>query len=104
MPLLALFNPNKATPALAANRLARWALMLGQYSYAIEHRRTSAHGNVDDLSRLPVGPDEQFDAEEEEDDINIVNAIKTLSLQLKPTDPEMVRKESTKDPIVSTVM
>ena len=27
-PLIALFGPTKATPALAANRLARWALML----------------------------------------------------------------------------
>ena len=101
MPLLALFNPNKATPALAANRLARWVLMLGQYSYTIEHRRTSALGNADALSRLP---DEQFDGEEEEDDIIIVNASKTLSVQLKPTVPETVRKESAKDPTVSTVM
>ena len=30
-PLTSLFGPNKATPALAANRLARWALMLNQY-------------------------------------------------------------------------
>ena len=27
-PLLALFRPTKTTPALAANRLAHWALML----------------------------------------------------------------------------
>ena len=31
-PLLALFRPSKA---LAANRLARWALMLSQYDYSI---------------------------------------------------------------------
>ena len=30
-PLLAMFGPNKATPSLAANRLARWALMLSQF-------------------------------------------------------------------------
>eukprot|EP00731_Ephydatia_muelleri_P005288 Em0002g1464a len=30
-PLLALFGPTKATPALAANRLARWALELGSH-------------------------------------------------------------------------
>ena len=29
-PLLALFRPSKETPPLAANRLARWALMLSQ--------------------------------------------------------------------------
>ncbi|KAL5479671.1 hypothetical protein EMCRGX_G023227 [Ephydatia muelleri] len=36
-PLLALFGPSKATPALAANRLARWALMLSQNDYSIEY-------------------------------------------------------------------
>ena len=35
-PLLALFGPTKPTPALAANRLARWALTLSQYDYTIE--------------------------------------------------------------------
>ena len=30
-PLRSRFGPHKATPALAANRLARWALMLNQY-------------------------------------------------------------------------
>ena len=78
-PLLALFSPNKATPALAANRLARWALMLGQYSYTMKYRKTSAHGNADALSRLPMGHDEQFDEGEDENDINIVSAIHTLS-------------------------
>ena len=32
-PLLALFGPTKATPAMVANRLARWALILSQYNY-----------------------------------------------------------------------
>ncbi|KAL5517164.1 hypothetical protein EMCRGX_G002655 [Ephydatia muelleri] len=59
-PLIALFGP---TPALAANRLARWALMLSQYQYSIEYRKTSDHGNADALSRLPVGPDANFDGE-----------------------------------------
>ena len=39
-PLLSLFGPNKATPALAANRLAHWALLLNQYNNSIEYRRT----------------------------------------------------------------
>ena len=37
-PLLSLFNPQKATPVLAANRLSRWALILSQYDYSIEYR------------------------------------------------------------------
>ena len=52
-PLLNLFSPSKGTPAVAANRLAKWALTLSQYDYTIEHRKTSDHGNADTLSRLP---------------------------------------------------
>eukprot|EP00731_Ephydatia_muelleri_P007450 Em0003g1698a len=79
-PLIALFGPTKATPALAANRLARWALMLSQYQYCIEYRKTSDHGNADALSRLPVGPDANFDGEESEADVDTVCSIKTISL------------------------
>ena len=81
-PLLALFGPTKATPALAANRLARWALMLGQYHYTIEYLKSAEHGNADALSRLPVGPDVTFDAEEGEADMDMVCTSKTISLQL----------------------
>ena len=59
-PLLSIFSPTKATPALAANRLARWALTLSQYDYVIKYRKTSEHGNVGVLSRLPNGPDKEF--------------------------------------------
>ncbi|KAL5518093.1 hypothetical protein EMCRGX_G003773 [Ephydatia muelleri] len=103
-PLIALFGPTKATPALAANRLARWALMLSQYQYSIEYRKTSDHSNADALSRLPVGPDANFDEEEGDADVDTVCTIKTVSLQLKPTDPETLAKESAKDPIISNVM
>ena len=56
-PLFLLFGPAKATPQLVANRLSRWALMLRQYEYKVEYRKTSDHGNADALSRLPAGPD-----------------------------------------------
>ena len=103
-PLIALFGPTKATPALAANSLARWALMLSQYNYSIEYRKTSDHGNADALSHLPVGPDVNFDGEEGDADMDTVCTIKTVSLQLNPTDPGTLAKESTKDPLIANVM
>ena len=103
-PLLALFGPSKATPALAANRLARWALMLSPYNYIIEYRRTSEHGNADALSCLPPGPDTKFDSEEEDADVDTVCTIKSISLQLNPTDPGVLAKESAKDPVIDNVI
>ena len=103
-PLIALFGPTKATPALAANRLARWVLMLSQYDYSIEYRRTADHGNADVLSRLPAGPDIMFDGEESEADVDTVCTIRVVSLQLNPTDPGVLAKESAKDPVIADVM
>ena len=68
-PLFAIFGPQNETPVLAANRLARWALMLSQYDYIVEYQNKSKHGNADALSCLPVGPDVHFDGKEDERDI-----------------------------------
>jgi len=65
-----MFGPNKSTPALAANRLSRWALFLRQFNYTIEYRKTSEHSNADVLSRLPVGEDPVFDQDESTDDVD----------------------------------
>lgn len=103
-PLLSLFSPDKATPALAANRLARWALTLSQYDYTIEYRQSAKHGNADALSRLPSGPDPEFDKREGGEDMDSVFTILAISRQIRPTDPGVVAKESEKDPVISTVM
>ena len=103
-PLTALFGPKKGTPLLAANRLARWALWLNQFDYIIEYRKTADHGNADALSRLPVGDDPDFDREESGEDSDMVCAIRILSLQVKPLDSNILRQESSKDPVIATVM
>ena len=74
-PLTHTFAPQKAIPKLAANRLARWALMLNEYNYSIEYRDTKKHGNADALSRLPVGPDTKFDEEESDTDVDTICMI-----------------------------
>ena len=103
-PLTSIFGPNKGTPLLAANRLARWALWLSQFDYNIEYRNTTKHSNADALSRLPMGEDTQFDKGESGEDCDVVCAIKVLSLQVQPSDSTLLRKHSEKDPTISTVM
>ena len=57
------------------------------------------------LSRLPLGPDAHFDhEEEEEEDMYVINFIKTISSQLKSTDPGVLFKELAKDPTISAVI
>ena len=103
-PLTALFGPKKGTPLLAANRLARWALWLNQFDYTIENQKTSDHGNADALSRLPSGDDINFNREESGEDMDMVSTIKVLSLQIQFVDANILRQESQKDPVISTVM
>ena len=102
-PLVAMFGPNKATPALAANRLSRWALFLRQFNYTIDYHKTSEHSNADVLSRLPVGEDPVFDRDENTDDTDTVCTIE-LSLQVESTDSGTLRKESSRDPALTKVM
>ena len=103
-PLTALFSPKKGTLLLAANRLARWALWLNQFDYTIEYRKSTEHGNADALSRLPSGDDINFNREESDEDMDMVCAIRVLSLQIQPVDANILRQESQKDPVISTVM
>ena len=103
-PLTALFGQKKGTPLLAANRLARRALWLNQFDYTIEYRKTADHGSADALSRLPSGDDINFNREESGEDMDMVCAIKVLSLQMQPVDANILRQESQKDPVISKVM
>jgi hypothetical protein len=48
-PLLAILGPKIGIPPLAAARMQRWALILASYSYHLEFRRTTEHGNADAL-------------------------------------------------------
>ena len=96
-PLVTLFAPDKGTPAMAANRLARWALLVHQYDYTVEYRRSKDHGNADALSRLPFSNDTSFDGEEMEDDFDSVCLVRTISRQINPDNPLLVVRETAKD-------
>ena len=99
-----MFGPHKGIPSLAVNRLAWWALLLSQFEYDIEYRKTKDHVNADALSQLPSGGDVKFDKEESEQDVDIVCTIKLLSRQVTASDSQTLRKETAKDPVLSQVV
>lgn len=49
-----ILSPGKNTPAVAAARLQRWAVILSMYDYEIRYKKGSEMGNADGLSRLPL--------------------------------------------------
>ena len=99
-PLLTLFGPLKPVPALVANRLACWAILLNQFDYyQIEYRKTNKHQNADALSCLPSGEDPVFDKEDNEVDVDIDCAIQALSLQVQPPNSTTIQKKTAKDPV-----
>ena len=99
-----MFGPNKPTPALAANRLSRWALFLRQFICTIEYRKTSEHSNADFLSRLTLGEDPIFDTDDSIDDVDTGCKIETLSLLVRPVKSGTLWKEPSRAPTLTKVM
>ena len=55
------------------------ALMLSQYDYSVEFRKTWEHGNADALSRLPAGSDHKVDGEEMGEDVENVCTVRMIT-------------------------
>ncbi|KAL9976940.1 hypothetical protein ACROYT_G014287 [Oculina patagonica] len=51
--LVTILGPKTAVPTLAAARMQRWVVILQAYSYQVEYRPSTEHGNADALSCLP---------------------------------------------------
>ena len=92
----------KETTALVANRAARWALFPNKYNYTLEYSKTSLHGNADALCRLLCGPND-FHGEENEADVDMFYAVKTVGSEFNPRDPGVLTKESSRDPVSHAV-
>ena len=67
-------------------------------------RRREQRGNADALSCLPAEADTSFDGEEDEADVDVVCAIRTIGQQLNPTDPGVLARESANNPAISNVI
>ena len=102
-PLISMFGPNTATKMIAANRLARWSMMLSQCDYTIEYRSTKQHGNAYAPSRLPVGPDLSFDGEEGDNDVDTVCTIRVINSQLQPHSRNQLKDATNRDLVLSEV-
>ena len=63
------------------------------------------HGDVDSLSCLAVSYIAKFDREEQETDASTCSicTIEVINRQLNITDPGLLAKASSKEPVVSTV-
>lgn len=64
-PLLGLLRPDRQTPAMAAARIQRWALLLGAYKYRLQYKPGKQLVNADALSRLPQPLQHEVGAEED---------------------------------------
>ena len=97
-PLTSILGPKQGIPPLAAARMQRWALLLSAYSYDICFRPTTAHGNADGLSRLPVVTTSQLDNPTEPSLFNVAQ-IDALPIQI--SEVELATRT---DPILSKVL
>ena len=97
-PLTTILGPKKGIPSLAAPRLQRWAVLLSAYKYQIEFRSTTAHGNADCLSRLPLS-NQAPDGLSPEPTIFNVSQIASL-----PVTTFQLQKATQNDPILSKIV
>jgi transposase InsO family protein len=73
------------------------------YQYDIRYKPTKQHGNADGLSRLPHGPDSEFDTQELQDSVEVSHVIQQ-EIESCLLDSNLVRKETQKDPSLQEVM
>ena len=95
-PLTAIFGPYKSLPALAAERMQRWAMYLAGFDYDIRYRTSRANANADCLSRLP-DRDEEPDFQEPE-------SVAIGHVEVLPMNHEELRNATRKDKTLSRVM
>lgn len=93
-PLREIFSEKKGTPAVAAARLQRWAVLLSGYNYSIEYKKASLMAHADMLSRLPLDQGTGVD----EFVINSFNQVEDI-----PLVAEDVANHTQSDSILSQV-
>ena len=90
-----IFDPKTEINSIAAGRLARWALLLTQYNYTLEFRKSNKHLNADMLFRLPVteiakGPS--------------CNVVSHIQIETLPVTAAEIKISTKNDAILSEVL
>ena len=98
-PLLGIFNPSKALPAMTAARLQRYAVFLSSHQYDIEYKSTKKHLNADALSRLPLA-----EVDTSEGDGDPIDIFYTTQWENVPVSCEKICTETRRDPVLSQVL
>jgi len=95
-PLERIFGPKQAIPALAAQRLQRWAVTLAAFDYDIRYIPAKENVLADALSRLPL-------PETGTPESNVFR-VEEQWLESLPVASKDIRHATTKDPVLSRVM
>ena len=97
-PLLTLFGERKAISPQASSRIQRWALTLAIYKYTIVFKPTTAHGNADAMSRLPL-PDTPDKVPVPAEVVLLMNYLDDSA----PVSVDQIRRWTDRDPILAQV-
>ncbi|XP_060804322.1 uncharacterized protein K02A2.6 [Amyelois transitella] len=95
-PLQALFGEHKSLPQMAAGRLQRWSTFLSGFNYTFKYIKGMHNVIADCMSRLPLQNNSCIKQTNEYEYINLVADQNIVNLDL-------VRSETRKDPILSSV-
>ena len=96
-PLKTILGPKTGVPALAAARLQRWAVQLSAYTYDIQFRSTTEHGNADALSRLPLQSNQELSAVD-------ARTFNIHQIEALPVMADQIRRATQRDPALSKVI
>ncbi|XP_064488330.1 uncharacterized protein K02A2.6-like [Ornithodoros turicata] len=106
-PLTVIFGPSRGIPVTTASRLQRWALILMSYSFDIQFEGSSKIANADGLSRLPEGPDHEFDKAAEEGVFSVgtdeIFAVQDYHMSTLPVTAKDIAAATLEEPILTKV-
>lgn len=95
-PLVSIFHPTKAFPAMTAARLQRYAMFLAGLDYTIEFRESRRHGNADALSRLPLST-------RDTNEPDAADVFTLTQMEILPVTHAIISRALQRDPLLSRV-